>query len=318
MTLRQLTYVVALAEHGHFGRAARACGVSQPTLSTQVQKLEEELGAELFDRTVRPVEPTEAGARVVAQARVTLEEAARLPGAVDPGSDALEGELRLGLIPTLAPYLMPLVVSEVRSALPRVDLVVRELTTEPLVAAVVEGRLDAALLATREEGPGLVRTPLFEEPFVAYVGEGHPLREEEPVRVDRLVSEGLWLLDEGHCLRDQALRLCELAARTPGGRPLRLRSGSLETLRHLVDRIGGYTLLPWLAVRYLEPSGRGRLRRFAQPAPGRTVRLLRRRASRRASLADAVARAASRVAAEEVPELRPTPWVLGGGGELPR
>lgn len=290
---------MALATHRNFGRAAKACFVSQPTLSTQIRKLEEELGADLFDRTYQPIRPTEIGQEVIKQARLVLAERDRIPAIISDATDELTGELRLAIIPTLAPYLMPIVAGPFAERYPNVDLTVEEMTTEPLVEAVAENRVDAGLIATAEEHRGLISMRLFDEPFVAYVAPRDPLAARETVTTEDLLGADLWLLDEGHCLRDQVLALCE---RGSARLPMRFRSGNLETLRNLIDRIGGVTLLPYLATVYLKDAAR--LRVFSDGAPFRTIRAIHRRATLKQGAIDAFVRIA--LAAVE-PELQETP-----------
>lgn len=304
MTLAQLRYLVAVDTHRHFGHAAEACHVSQPTLSAQVRKLEGTLGVTVFDRSASPVRPTDAGAAVLAQARRVLAEADRLPELLSEAADAVAGELRLGLIPTLTPYLVPLLVPALRARHPGIELVVREWTTEHVLDALAADRLDAALIATDDARPGLEAEVLFDEPFVAYVGDGHPLAAYGTVEVASLDPSDLWLLSEGHCFRDQALALCEQrTGAAPGS--VRFESGSLETLRLLVDGVGGVTLLPLLATRSLAEPALRRVRSFAEPVPTRAVRLVRPRGSLRAARIAACAEAVREVVA---------PW-LGLDGE---
>ena len=286
MTLTQLRYAVAVDAHRHFGQAAAACHVSQPTLSAQLQKLEEELGVHLFDRARKPVRPTDLGRQLLEQARVVLRETDRLQDLVAEASGAVAGELRLGVIPTLAPYLLPLVAGPFATRYPAVTVTVRELRTEQVVRELALDRLDAGLIATAEPGAGLASEPLFTESFVAYVGSSHRLASAEAVRPDELNADDLWLLREGHCFRDQVLAVCG-AGPPSTHRPLRFESGNLETLRMLVDAWGGMTLLPALALRHLGPAERSCVRPFRAPAPQRTVRLVRRHAYLKRTLIDA-------------------------------
>jgi LysR family transcriptional regulator, hydrogen peroxide-inducible genes activator len=287
MTLVQLTYLVAIADHGHFGRAAEACYVTQPTLSMQLMKLEEELGVTLIDRSLQPIRPTERGRQIVAQARAVLAECDRLTGLLHE-EGPLAGELRVGIIPTLAAYLLPLLAPALGERYPAIVLVVEELTTAHLIDQLLAGRLDAGIVATDENRPGVETLPLFDEPFVGYVGAGHPLSGGEHLQPADLDLDNVWLLAEGHCLRDQVTQLCRRPSEE-AGRRIHFESGSLETLRHLVDRVGGMTLLPLLATHFLDPSAALRIRRFDEPAPGRTVRLVRPRAGARQRLVDAFA-----------------------------
>lgn len=302
MTATQLRYLVALDTHRHFGRAAASCFVSQPTLSAQLGRLEEELGVLLFDRSRRPLVPTELGARVVAQARVALAEFDRVAALVGEAAEAVAGELRLGVLPTLTPYLLPLVAGPFAERHPAVTLVAREMRTEEILEDLAADRLDAGLIATEEARPGLSSAALFEEPFVAYVGRGHALWAEAAVSPEALPGEDVWLMAEGHCFREQVLRVCRQAAEAGG--PLRLESGSLETLRMLVEERGGVTLLPLLAVRSLSEAERAHVRPFAAPAPERTVRLVHGRAYLRRALIRAFEETVREAAAPALDQLR--------------
>jgi LysR family transcriptional regulator, hydrogen peroxide-inducible genes activator len=208
LTLTQLAYVVAVDEHRHFGRAAAACHVTQPTLSMQLGKLERLLGVALFDRGRAPVVPTEAGRVVAERARHVLREAARIAEAVASDGDAIAGELRLGVIPTVAPYLLPAAVHALARRHPGLALVVEERVTDDALAAVRAGALDAAVVATDAAGADLAETPLFTEPFLAYVGAEHRLAGRRAIAPGDLSLDDLWLLSEGHCLRVQTVRLC--------------------------------------------------------------------------------------------------------------
>lgn len=295
MTLTQLAYAVALAEHGHFGRAAEACFVTQPTLSMQLQKLEQELGVLLFDRSLQPVRLTERGQQVITQARIILAERDRLLDLLrDTGPVA--GELRIGVIPTLATYLLPLLAPALKARYPALELAVEEITTTHLLDRLSEGRLDAGLVATEEARPGLESLLLFREPFVGYIGVNHALAGASELRVEDLATADLWLLTEGHCLRDQVVQLCQRAHHPPD-QGTRFECGHLETLRLLVDRVGGMTLLPMLATHYLDEDERDALRYFAAPAPDRGVRLIRARASTKQRHLDALGEVVKEVVA---------------------
>ena len=289
MTLTQLNYAVALATHRHFGRAAEACHVSQPTLSMQIQKLEDELGVTLFDRSYQPVQPTEVGERVIQQARIVLAERDRIPALVSEVAHRLEGELRLGIIPTLVPYLMPLVAGPFGERYPRIDLVVREMTTQPLLAALGEDELDAGLIATEETYHGLESRPLFREPFVAYVSPDHRFASKRLVDSSDLSLDDLWLLKEGHCFRDQVLQVCGQESQACGAmRSILFESGSLETLRNTVDSVGGMTLLPYLATLYLsDEQMEEHVKPFRSPIPRREISIVYRREYLKKHLIDA-------------------------------
>ena len=288
LTLTQLAYAVAVDTHRHFDRAARACNVSQPTLSMQLQKLEAALGETLFDRSRSPVVPTDIGRVLIAQARVVLHEAARLGDLRDAASGKFEGELRIGVIPTLAPYLFPAVLEALAEHHPRIALVVEEGVTETLLDALRVDTLDVGLVATTTAAPGIISRRLFHEPFVAYVGAAHRLAGRARLSVNDLSVDDLWLLADGHCFRTQVVNLCRQRGRSRaspsrGGSPVisslaRFESGNLETLKRLVERGAGMTLLPALAAGELPTEAQRRLLiPFSDPVPGRTIRLVRRR-----------------------------------------
>lgn len=275
MTLTQLKYLVAVAETRHFGEAARRCGVTQPTLSMQLHRLERALGLTLFDRRQKPVEPTEAGHAIIAQARRVLYECGRLEALAQEASGVMTGELRLGIIPTLAPYLLPLVVPTFTRRHPGIRLRIRERTTAEIISDLSNGQLDAGLASEHEASPHLSSRVLFREPFVAFVAPEHRLAEQTTIPLEALTLDDVWLLSDGHCFRDQVQRLCRETERAHADlRPLRFESGNLETLVRLVKTAGGMTLLPYLATYGLsEPDKRTYLRALT-PTPVRDVRLL--------------------------------------------
>lgn len=277
MNLRDLEYLVAVAEHRHFGRAAVACFVSQPTLSTQLKKLESELGVPLIERNPRQVMLTATGEQVVARARVVLGEVDAIRGIARHARDPRSGRLRLGVFPTLAPYLLPHVVPTLRARFPQLELFLVEEKTEALLEQLHGGRLDAAVLAFPVADDALDGELLFREDFLLAVPAGHALAVADEVRLESLESEHLLLLADGHCLREQALAVCQLAgAREYSG----FRATSLETLRHMVAAGVGVTLLPELSAQPPMPQLSSiRLLRFAAPAPHREVGLFWRPAS---------------------------------------
>lgn len=276
-TLTQLEYLVAVDRFRHFGKAAKSCHVSQPTLSMQLQKLEEEYGIVFFDRGKQPILPTPEGEMAIAQARVVLREAEKLDYLCRNRGQTPSGEFRLALIPTIAPYLLPLFLSTFARRYPEVKLFIEEMTTDNIVSALVEDRIDAGILATPLHIASLLERPLYYEPFWVYANQDHPLSSLERVNEDKLEAKDVWLLAEGHCLRTQMIRVCSLRGK-PGHFPnVRFESGSLETVAHLVEQGGGYTLLPDLASRMIRKSRKGQLRPFAGPVPSREVSLVYRR-----------------------------------------
>lgn len=279
LSLRDLEYVVAVDEQRHFGKAADRCAVSQPSLSAQIRKLEDLLGVTLFERTSRRVLPTQPGEVVIRQARVVLAEAQRLLTLARGMEGELEGALSIGAIQTLGPYLFPHALPVIRRHLPDTRLVLSEGRTEGLLDEVREGRLDAVLLALPVVGEGLASEPLFFEPFLLAHPTGHPLEGLPSIALADLDPAGLVLLEEGHCLRDQALAACGGAS----ARGMRHATG-LETLRHMVAAGTGYTLMPQLAAG--EGTNVGGLiayRPFEGDPPGRVIGLVWRASDPRAA-----------------------------------
>lgn len=274
-SLLQLRYAVALDRYRNFSRAAEACHVTQPTLSMQIQKLEEDLGLVLFDRSARPVAPTPIATRVLAQARVILAEAERLSALAEEATGEMKGELRIGILSTLAPYLLPLVITPFAERYPRVSLVFEELVTDKIVEYLKRDLLDAGLVASPIGDPGIIEEPLFTEPFVGYVSKGHRLYQKERISVEDLRPDQVWLMQEGHSFRDQVVAaLFGSNAPTGSEKAVQFESSNLETLQRLVDRGYGMTVLPWLAVQGQGSSAPDQVREFEGTAPCRTVRLI--------------------------------------------
>lgn len=290
VNLRDLQYVVAIADHAHFGRAAEACHVSQPTLSGQIAKLEDELGIEIFQRAGRSIRPTEAGEEIIAHARRALAAAQDITDSARAHRDPLSGRLRLGVIPTLGPYLMPYVLPPAREKLPLAPLMLVEDLTGSLVPLVSEGKLDAALIATDPGQNDLAIIDLFDEPFFVVTPANHPYVAQKTLRSKDIDPKTLLLLTDGHCLRDQALDLC--AHPLAGEKNMAdMRATSLETLLHLTAAGYGVTLVPQLAIE----SGRASTDQLAyRPLEGdrtsRRVRLIYRRNSPRAKAVIELAR----------------------------
>ncbi|RDI96216.1 hydrogen peroxide-inducible genes activator [Meiothermus sp. QL-1] len=282
MNLEQLRYLVVLVEEGSFTRAAERVYLTQPALSIQIRRLEEELGVRLFDR--REGKPTEVGQQVVAQARRILEEVEKIRLLVGGEAGVFQGLLRVGVIPTLAPYLLPRLLPQITGRWPGLELSVREELTPSISQGLLEGRLDAGLVATLENLPGLERIPLFEERFIAYVAPGHHLYAQPVLHPKQIPLEDTWVLSEGHCFREQVLSICQPG---PRRRRVEFQSGDLETLVRLVEEVGGLTLLPEVALWTLPPDRRAHLRPLTPPGAGRTVYLiLREGALRRPLLLD--------------------------------
>lgn len=302
MTLTQLEYVIAVDTYRHFGKAAAKSFVTQPTLSMQIHKLEEELGVSIFDRSKKPVKPTELGAKLIEQARTIILEANRLKELVTSEMDEVSGSLRLGIIPTLAPYLLPLFIQSFTKANPRLKLIVEELQTEQIVARLKSDTLDAGLLVTPLDENGITERPLFYEPFFVYAAQNHMLAHKEAVRPEDLKADNLWLLNQGHCFRNQMINLCGDNRSTITDQAFEFESGSLETLKRLVEQEYGYTLLPALATQTMPANGKGVLRPFTDPPPVREVSLVMRRNHLKKQSLDALAEAVKHAVPPELLE----------------
>ena len=277
MNLRDLQYLVALAEHRHFGRAAEASFVSQPTLSTQIRKLEEELGVTLVERTPRKVMLTPAGREMAERARRVLAEVEQMKEAARRSRDPEAGSVRLGIFPTLGPYLLPHVVPRLRERFPKLELLLVEEKSPVLLERLHEGKLDAALLALPLHDDSLHVEFLFEEPFLLAVPSGHRLAGARALSMADIADERLLLLEDGHCMRDQALDVCRLAG---AGEKTGFQATSLETLRQMVAANVGVTLLPVLSVKPpVAHSDEISLLPFRDPPPSRRIAMAWRRTS---------------------------------------
>jgi LysR family transcriptional regulator, hydrogen peroxide-inducible genes activator len=286
VTLRDLRYLVALAEHRHFGRAAEACFVSQPTLSTQIRKLEETLEVTLIERTQRQVMLTPVGEAVVAQARRVLRDADELVRLAELHRDPFGGDVRVGIIPTVAPYLLPRVLPIVRREFPKVSIKLTEAQTRVVMRMLSDGQLDAAIVALPVTEEHVLQTKLYTETFYLAVGKEHPKASRKSVTLDDLAHEQVLLLEDGHCLRDQALELCNSHDAVEN---TNFRATSLETLRQMVAANIGVTLMPELAVG--SRGGAVRYIPFRGRAPSRDIGMVWRATASRAELLARLARA---------------------------
>ena len=274
MTFVQLEYIVAVDTYRHFATAAGHCFVTQPTLSMQVQKLEEELGLKIFDRSKQPVIPTEAGREVIEQARKILGEKHVIGEIVQAKKGVLTGELRIGIIPTLAPYLLPLFIQAFTTKYPQIKLVVNEMTTEILVTRLREGRIDVGILVTPLQENGIREQVLFYEELLVYVSRKNAAYKKTYMLAQDIDPNKLWLLEEGHCFRSQIVRLCELRKASREGSHFDYEAGSLETLRRMVELNDGITILPELAAMDLTGKQQQLIRHFKKPTPMREVSLV--------------------------------------------
>lgn len=293
MTLTELRYIVAVARERHFGRAARACHVSQPTLSAAVKKLEDELGLALFERAPNEVRVTALGERVIAQAQRVLEQAAAIRELARAGADELSGPLKTGFLPTVGPYLLPSLIPLLHKRAPKMPLVVEEHPTETLRQRLKDGALDAVLVSAPFVEPGVVTLPLYEEPFVLALPAEHPLAHKKSLSIEALRRENLLLLGPGHCFRDQVLSVCPVCE-TPDGEEhsiqRTLEGSSLETIRHMVASGVGITLLPCTAAHGYSKKILA-VRRFPGEQPVRRIALAWRASFPRPKAIEALRRA---------------------------
>ncbi len=273
MTITQLTYVLALAEHRNFTLAAEKCFVTQPTLSMQIQKLEEELNVSLFDRSKKPIGITEVGQKVVAQAKSIVSEANRMKDIVDQEKGYIGGEYVLGIIPTVMPTLLPLFLAHFMRKYPQVQLVIKEQTTTSLVENLKEGNLDGAIAATPLELDFIEERPLYYEPFVGYVPESHRLHSNKMLLPQDLQLDDVLLLQDGHCFREGVINLCRHQGAKENA-SFQLESGSFETLINLANEGLGMTLLPFLHTLELKEEEKANLIHFEAPAPAREISLI--------------------------------------------
>lgn len=271
MTLTQLQYTLAVAEEGNFTQAAEKCFVTQPTLSMQVQKLEEELAVKLFNRSTKPISLTTIGEKIIEQAKIILKEARRMDDIVSMERGIVGGNFRLGIIPTIMPTLLPLFLNTFIKKFPKVNLKIEELNTAAIVEELKNGKLDAGIAASPLEDSKIIEKPLYYEPFVGYIPQTHPLSKLKSLNPSDLEKMDILVLEDGHCFREHVLKLCQTPNPTNS---FNLKSGSFETLIHLANDGLGMTLLPYLQTRNLSPKNKENLRPFESPEPAREISLI--------------------------------------------
>ena len=271
MTLTQLQYTIAVAEEGNFTQAAEKCFVTQPTLSMQVQKLEDELGIKLFNRNTKPITLTTIGEKIIDQAKMILKEANRMKDIVSTEKGFVGGNFRLGIIPTVMPTLLPMFLNTFIKKFPKVNLKIEELNTAAIIEELKNGKLDAGIAATPLDDVKIIEKPLYYEPFVGYIPEPHPLSKLKTLALSDLEKMDVLVLEDGHCFRDHVVKICQ----TPNfSHTFNLKSGSFETLIHLANDGLGMTLLPYLQTRNLTPQNAKNLRSFESPEPAREISLI--------------------------------------------
>ena len=274
ITLTQLEYIVAVDTFRHFGRAAEHCFITQPTLSMQIKKLEEDLEIIIFDRSQQPLIPTDVGKRIIDQSRIVLQESERINNIVKDHKNLISGELKIGIIPTLAPYLLPLFIGNYKRKYPDILITVEELTTEIIVDQLHRDLLDVGILVTPLKESRINERPVFYEEMMLYSHSQHPLHDKEKIRVEDIATPEIWLLSDGHCFRHQVINLCSFKGASNGKLPFHFEAGSLETLMNIIDKEGGITLIPELAAVEMPERRTKHVRRFSDVTPLREVSLV--------------------------------------------
>ncbi len=274
MTITQLEYVLAVYKYKHFGKAAESCFVTQPTLSMQVQKLEDELQVIIFDRSKSPIKPTNEGLVVIKQAEKIIYEQKKLFSLIDENKDEIAGELRLAIIPTLSPYLIPLFIQNFVKQYPKVNLQIEEAKTEDIIQMIKNDEIDAGLLATPLHEKSFEERILYYEPFYLFVSSKHPFSKKNKIKEEELDINDIWLLNKGNCFRDQVLNICSQTRKAEFSGPINFESGNFETLKNMVLKGFGYTILPHMAAKQLSSHHKKMLRPFKSPVPTREVSIV--------------------------------------------
>ncbi|MBP1630982.1 MAG: transcriptional regulator, LysR family [Bacteroidetes bacterium] len=296
MTLQQLQYLISLDNNRHFLNAAEECGVTQPTLSAMIQKLEDELDVKLFDRTKQPLVTTPIGAEVVAQAKLVLKSAEQLREIISNKRESLEGKLNLAVIPTIAPYLLPKFIIEFRKNYPNVELSIEEMKTSDIVSNLNLSKIDIGILATPLNKPSLLEVPLYYEKFLAYISPKEDLYKQEVLSAKNMPLKNLWVLHEGHCLRDQVFNFCNEKINE---KPI-YEAGSIDTLIKIIDQNGGYTVIPELHLQFLNPEQIKNTRPIENPQGVREVSVIIRNDYIRERLLNAVVDTVKSIIPEEM------------------
>lgn len=278
MSIQQLEYVLAIDKYRHFSKAANACFVTQPTLSMQVQKLEEELGITIFDRSKNPIIPTLEGEAVIRQAKIVLKENKKLQDVIKECKANICGNFKLGVIPTLSPYIIPLFANNFAKKYPQINLIIEECKTEDIIKLLDEDELDAGLLVTPLHIESIIERVLYYEPFYLFVSEDNQLSKKELIHESELELRDIWLLNKGNCFRDQVLNICsEKKKELELEDNLKFESGNFETLKNMVLTCSGYTILPYMAVKQLAKEHQKYVREFCNPIPTREIALVHSR-----------------------------------------
>ncbi len=274
ITLTQLEYIVAVDTFRHFGRAAENCFITQPTLSMQIKKLEEDLEVIIFDRSQQPLIPTDVGRRIIDQARVALHESEKINNIIKEHKNLISGELKIGIIPTLAPYLLPLFIGNYKRKYPNINIKVEELTTSNIIDRLHRDLIDVGILVTPLNEERINEKPLFYEGMLLYLHDDHPLVKKPNIELKDIATPEIWLLGDGHCFRDQVINLCSFKGAVNSALPFHFEAGSLETIMNIIDKEGGMTIIPELSTLDMSESRFDHVRSFDGINPLREVSLV--------------------------------------------
>ena len=307
MTLQQLEYIIAVDCHRHFGKAAEHCHVTQPTLSAMIQKLEEELGVRLFDRGVQPIEPTSVGKKVIEQAQNVLKKTQHIKEIVDEEQGSIRGTFRLGILPTIAPYLLPRFYVKFMKLYPSLDIRMVEMKISEIEIALVKGELDAAIIATEPDNKHLKSETLYFEEFYGYVSTLEPIFQEKVIRTSDIKGKHLWLLEEGHCFRDQLVKFCNLEGLQSR---VAYRLGRMETFMRMVESGQGITIIPELALPQLNTCQQELVRPFGIPRPTREIRLVTKQDFVRHTLLNLLVKEIKNAVPESMLEINNTQYLV--------
>lgn len=291
MTLQQLEYILALDKTRHFVRAAEMCGVTQPTLSAMVQKLEDELDCRIFDRSSHPLVPTEVGKQILSQAQVVLYHVNQLKENVKVQRGMIDGLLNIAMIPTVAPYLLPRFISVMRENYPGIRLKVTEMRTETILQKLQTAEIDMAILSTPLNDPKILEVPLYYEKFAVYISPNQPMYQQQEFSSQKMPIDNLWVLEEGHCLRNQVFNFCDHSVHQSSV----FEAGSIDTLVKIVDQNGGYTVIPELHIEFLNDTQRQNIRPLVKPEATREIALVIRHDYVREGMMNAVANSIKKI-----------------------
>jgi len=274
ITLTQLEYIVAVDTYRHFGKAAESCFITQPTLSMQIKKLEEDMEIIIFDRSKQPLIPTDVGQRIIEQARIVLKQAEELNNIVKDHKNQVSGMLRIGIIPTLAPYLLPVFIGRYKRKYPNIYIKVVEQTTDEIISLLNKDLIDVGILVTPLKEEKIIEKPVFYEEMMIYVNPDSKLHKKKEITLKDIATPEIWLLSDGHCFRDQVVNLCSFLGTVESQLPFHFEAGSLETLMNIIDREGGITLIPELATLTMSEQRKDNVRSFSNLKPLREVSLV--------------------------------------------